>query len=462
MTINLPDNVKKIIETIEAGGYEAFAVGGCVRDSYLGRVPEDWDITTSASPAEVKSLFRRTFDTGLKHGTITVLLDSEGFEVTTYRIDGIYEDKRHPKEVTYTNNLAEDLKRRDFTINAMAYNDRKGIIDLYGGIDDLKNRIIRCVGCAEDRFAEDALRMMRAVRFSAQLGYTIENKTLKAIAEKAADIKFISAERIKDELVKLITSPNPDFLRVVYQVGLTAHFFPEFDVCMETGQNNPHHCYSVGEHIIHSMKSVEADKILRLTMMLHDIAKPLTASVNEKTGFDRFHGHPEKGAEIARKVMRRLKFDNDTVDKVTRLVLHHDYDIYINPDLDLSNFVIPDKYVRRAISRIGEDIYPLFLKVQEADISAQSDYMHKEKLKYHAEISRIYHKIRAAGDAVTLKDLAITGHDLVKLGIPPGKNIGRILKELLDDVIDFPDHNNKEYLMKAVTAYIRQKTDVVS
>jgi tRNA nucleotidyltransferase (CCA-adding enzyme) len=353
------------------------------------------------------------------------------------------------------------LKRRDFTINAMAYNEREGLVDLYGGMQDIEAQIIRCVGDANERFSEDALRMMRAVRFSAQLGYEIEEKTRKAIIDNATTLNNISAERIRIELVKLVISPHPDFLRVVYETGLTAQFFPEFDVCMQTGQKNPHHCYSVGEHILHSMKFIEADKVLRLTMMFHDIAKPLTKSVNEKTGNNSFHGHPEKGAELTLKIMRRLKFDNDTTNKVSRLVRHHDYDIdnnlqYNDPDLiseiDINNFEIPDKYVRRAINRIGDDIYPLFLKVQAADIASQSDYLRAEKLAHLAEVTRIYEKIQAAGDAVTLKDLAITGHDLIKAGIPAGKRIGRTLKTLLEDVIDNPEHNTREYLLEAATA----------
>ncbi|MCL2051172.1 MAG: CCA tRNA nucleotidyltransferase [Lachnospiraceae bacterium] len=451
MKIHLPEKVKNIIQTIENAGFYAYAVGGCVRDSILLKEPEDWDITTSATPAEVKSLFRRTFDTGLKHGTVTVLIGMENFEVTTYRIDGIYEDKRRPAEVTYTNSLADDLKRRDFTINAMAYNDRDGLIDLYDGLNDIKNKIIRCVGEAGERFSEDALRLMRAVRFSAQLGFLIEEKTKQAINDKASDLNHISAERIRVELVKLITSPHPEFLRVAYEAGLTAQFFPEFDACMQTGQKHPHHCYSVGEHIINAMKAVPADKVLRLAMMFHDIAKPLTKSVNQKTGNDSFKGHSEKGAEMARKIMRRLKFDNDTTDKVCRLVLYHDYDI--DKGLPSDNLCvypepkIAEKYVRRAIARIGEDIYPLYLKVHKADILAQSDFLKAEKLAYLAELNRVYQKVKEKKQCVTLKDLAVSGNDLILAGIPQGKKIGKTLNALLEDVIDNPEHNNREYLL---------------
>ncbi|MBQ8596767.1 MAG: CCA tRNA nucleotidyltransferase, partial [Lachnospiraceae bacterium] len=260
--ITLPEKVKFIIDTIMDAGYEAYAVGGCIRDSILGRIPDDWDITTSATPDQVKELFKRTVDTGIQHGTVTVMLDKEGFEVTTYRIDGEYEDSRHPKEVTFTANLVEDLKRRDFTINAMAYNDKAGLVDVFEGIQDIERKMIRCVGCPKERFTEDALRMMRAVRFSAQLGYEIEENTAVAIKELAGNLVNISAERIQVELVKLVTSPHPENLRIAYETGITKVILPEFDVCMETVQNNPHHCYTVGEHTLKSMQSIQPDKVL--------------------------------------------------------------------------------------------------------------------------------------------------------------------------------------------------------
>ena len=272
--ILLPEKVNMIIETIQAAGFEAYAVGGCVRDSILGRIPDDWDITTSAKPHEIKKLFKRTIDTGIQHGTVTVMLDKDGYEVTTYRIDGEYEDSRHPKEVTFTSNLKEDLRRRDFTINAMAYNEKVGLVDIFEGMSDIEKKVIRCVGDAKERFTEDALRMMRAVRFSAQLGYSIDEDTKNAIKELAPTLQKISAERIQVELVKLVLSPNPDYLKIAYETGITAQVFPEFDLCMETKQNNPHHMYSVGEHTLWSMKHIKADRVLRLAMLFHDMGKP--------------------------------------------------------------------------------------------------------------------------------------------------------------------------------------------
>ncbi|MDE6675167.1 MAG: CCA tRNA nucleotidyltransferase, partial [Acetatifactor sp.] len=319
MVINLPEKVKYIIDTITEAGYEAYAVGGCIRDSILGREPNDWDITTSARPEQVKELFRRTVDTGIAHGTVTVMLDKEGFEVTTYRIDGEYEDHRHPREVIFTSQLVEDLRRRDFTINAMAYNETAGLVDAFNGMGDIKQKVIRCVGCAKDRFAEDALRILRAIRFSAQLGYTIEKETGEAIQELAASLSAISAERIQAELVKLLISPHPDYLRQAYDMGVTAVILPELDYCMTTSQNHPHHCYTVGEHILHSLEHVPAQKDVRLAMLLHDIGKPRTLEADQD-GITHFYGHPAVSAKMAEMILKRLKFDNDTIATVCRLV----------------------------------------------------------------------------------------------------------------------------------------------
>ena len=255
--MTMPQEVVRIINTLEQHGYEAYAVGGCVRDAMLGREPEDWDITTSAKPLEVKGLFRKTIDTGLQHGTITVMVNGEGYEVTTYRIDGEYEDGRHPKEVAFTTSLRMDLERRDFTINAMAYNDRSGLVDEFDGVGDLKRGVIRCVGDAGQRFDEDALRMLRAVRFSGQLGFTIEDATLQAMEQRIHNLQKISAERIRVEMTKLLISPNPGRFRVAYTSGMTGVFLPEFDRMMTCDQKNHHHCYTVGEHCMHSVEVMQ-------------------------------------------------------------------------------------------------------------------------------------------------------------------------------------------------------------
>lgn len=437
MMIQLPEKVTYIINTIMEAGYEAYAVGGCIRDSILDRIPDDWDITTSASPYQIKELFKHTIDTGLKHGTVTVMVDREGFEVTTYRIDGTYEDGRHPKDVMFTASLVEDLKRRDFTINAMAYNNASGLVDIFGGMADLKDKIIRCVGSPEKRFTEDALRIMRAVRFSAQLGYEIEPKTKAALMEFAPRLICISSERIQAELVKLVTSPHPENFKIAYETGITKVILPEFDVCMETEQNNPHHCYNVGEHILKSMQKISPDKILRLAMLFHDIGKPETITVDDQ-GICHFHGHQAVSEEITLKILKRLKFDNYTIGMVTKLVRYHDYEVEAK-----------EKNVRRAVMKIGEDIFPLLFQIKEADLEAQSTYLQEEKKEKLKAVQRVYEQVAAKGQCVSLKTLAVTGKDLIsEADMLSGPEIGKVLHQLLDIVIEDPEQNERENLLK--------------
>lgn len=440
--IQIPEKVNKIIRTLAAAGHEAYAVGGCVRDAVLGREPADWDITTSALPMEVKALFGRTIDTGLQHGTVTVMLEQEGFEVTTYRVDGEYEDCRHPKEVRFTGSLLEDLKRRDFTINAMAYNEAEGLVDAFDGIGDLRRGIIRCVGRAEERFTEDALRMLRAIRFSAQLGFVLEEGTRSAIESLCGNLKKVSAERIQAELVKLLTSPHPERLREAWETGITRVVLPEFDACMACGQNNPHHIYSVGEHTLHALQRIEADKTLRLAVLLHDFGKPEVKTTDE-AGVDHFKRHQEAGGKLAEKILRRLKFDNETIRTVTKLVWCHDYRPALTP-----------ARVRRAVNRIGEDLFPLYLKVQRADILAQNPKTQEPKLEALQEVGRIYEKILKEKDCITLKQLAVSGRDLMEAGFSPGPKLGEILQELLERVLEDPEKNQKEWLLQeAVRKY---------
>ena len=441
MTIEIPSKAAVILRTLEEAGYEAYAVGGCVRDSILGRSPDDWDITTSAAPEQVKALFRHTVDTGLKHGTVTVLIEKEGFEVTTYRVDGEYEDGRHPKDVTFTASLREDLKRRDFTINAMAYNPSAGLVDLFGGMEDIRSKTIRCVGNPLERFTEDALRIMRAVRFSAQLGFRIEEETNRALGVLAGNLRHVSAERIQTELLKLLLSPHPDYLRIAYEAGITREFLPEWDRCMETEQNTPHHCYTVGEHILHSLLNVRSDKVLRLTMLLHDIGKPAVKKTDEN-GRDHFKMHGPAGEKMAHDILRRLKFDNDTIAKVCRLVKWHDY----RP--------LPDmRAVRRAVNRIGEDLFPMFLEVQRADCLAQSLYLREEKIARLDGVCACWEQIQRERQCVSLKTLAVTGRDLIALGVSPGKEIGEILSYLLEIVLEDPRENQKEKLLEKAADY---------
>lgn len=436
MELKIPEKAEIILHTLEEAGYEAYVVGGCVRDSILGRSPDDWDITTSAKPEEVKALFRRTVDTGLIHGTVTVMLDKEGFEVTTYRVDGEYEDGRHPKEVSFTASLEEDLKRRDFTMNAMAYNPKRGLVDLFGGVQDMENRIVRCVGNPVERFTEDALRILRAVRFSAQLGFSIEGETLKAISALAPNLKYVSAERIQVELLKLLVSPHPDYLRTAYEAGITKEILPEFDRCMETEQNTPHHCYTVGEHTLQSLLNIRADKVLRLTMLLHDFGKPFVKHTDEN-GRDHFKTHGPEGEKMAVSILRRLKMDNDTIRKVRSLIKWHDF----RPKGDAVS-------VRKAISMIGEELFPLYLEVQRADILAQSLYKREEKLERLSSVKALYKEIMDRGECISLKTMALTGRNLIDAGYAPGKELGEILERLLAHVLENPEDNKKEILLK--------------
>lgn len=436
MKMKLPQAVEEIIGQINEAGYEAYIVGGCVRDTLLHKEPNDWDITTSATPAQVKAVFKRTIDTGIQHGTVTVMKRGQGYEVTTYRIDGAYADARHPKEVVFTPDLEEDLKRRDFTINAMAYHPDAGLVDPFGGRRDLEAHIIRCVGDAGERFSEDALRMMRAVRFAAQLNDQIEERTFEAIRELAPSIEKISAERIQSEMVKLLMSDHPEQFRTFYQCGLTAYFLPEFDRMMAAVQNNPHHCYTVGEHTIHSLSYIRADQCLRLAMLLHDVAKPVTRTTDER-GVDHFRGHPECGGKMAGDILRRLKFDNHTIAMVKGLVAYHDRRIEPSP-----------RAVRRALHQIGEEYFPALFEVRKADVMAQSGYQREEKLAAIEEGFRIYQKVKEEEQCISLKSLAVNGGDLIEAGAAPGREIGVILERMLQDVIEEPSHNTKEYLMK--------------
>lgn len=448
MIIEIPEKVSYIINHFKEAGYEAYAVGGCVRDAILGRVPEDWDITTSAKPEEIKKLFRRTIDTGIQHGTVTVLLDKEGFEVTTYRIDGEYEDSRHPKTVEFTSNLIEDLKRRDFTINAMAYSPYKGLVDAFDGKKDLESGVIKCVGNPIHRFEEDALRMLRAIRFSGQLGFMIEEQTRNAIIQKADTIKNISAERIRVEIDKLLMSQHPEYFLEVYKTGITKEVLPEFDIMMRTEQNNPHHSYNVGEHSIYSVqeinkicreKKIEKEKIhsiLCWTMLLHDVGKP-DKRVTDERGVDHFYAHAKKSVELARNILERLKFDNYTIDTACELIYWHDIE-----------FGRTKASIRKSMNRIGEDLIEWLFEVQRADILAQSTYLREKKLEDIQKAQESVHKIKEEGDCITLKNLAVTGRDLIANGFQPGKSLGEVLQYLLEQVLEEASYNKKETLLQ--------------
>ena len=448
MKILIPTQAAKIIKPLSSHGYEAYAVGVSARDSILGKTPSDWDITTSARPEQVKALFAKTIDTGIKHGTVTVMMDKTGYEVTTYRIDGLYEDHRRPNDVTFTTSLREDLMRRDFTINAMAYNDTDGLIDLFGGMDDLQSRVIRCVGNARDRFEEDALRMLRAVRFAGQLHFRIESSTREAIIACHNNLKDVSAERIQMELLKLLISDHPEVFREAYATGLTSVFLPEFDRMMDTGQKNPHHCYSVGEHTLHAVCMIEPNPVLRLTMLLHDVGKPATKTTDQY-GIDHFYNHYKVGAEMSKEILKRLKFDNKTIQVVCQLISHHDIR-FKNPKTS------GQRHVRKVMHSIGPNLFPYLLKVMEADVRSQSDYYQAEKLSILKETWESYEEILKKQDCLSLKDLKINGNQLKALGIREGKTIGAILKTLLSMVLEHPELNEYSYLKELALKIYRQ------
>ncbi|KIR02233.1 tRNA nucleotidyltransferase [Lachnospiraceae bacterium TWA4] len=436
--IVIPKAASEIIETLQTHGYEAYIVGGCVRDSLLGRIPGDWDITTSALPSEVKSLFRRTIDTGIQHGTVTVMVGKEGYEVTTYRIDGDYEDGRHPKEVTFTPNLAEDLKRRDFTINAMAYNEKDGLIDLFGGQEDLKRGRICCVGSPKERFNEDALRMMRAIRFAAQLGFTIEEETFFAIKKLADHLSKISVERIHTELNKLLVSNHPELFELFYDSRITSIILPEFDTCVGVLQNSRYHKYTVDKHIMKVVESVPPILHLRLAALFHDIGKP-KARTTDEFGFDHFKRHMIYSEEMAKDILKRLKYDNETTKKVLCLIRWHDY------------FLEPDKImIRKVVNKVGTDLFPDLLLLMRADAKGKNEVYSQKDLDKLDKVKAVYEEILEDNDCLTLKDLQINGDDLIKAGIKPGKEIGEILNRLLQEVLENPKLNIKEELLKRI------------
>ncbi len=448
MQIKIPTYVEKIIGKLQDAGFEAYAVGGCVRDSILGVTPNDWDVTTNALPQQVKSLFRRTVDIGIEHGTVKVMSGDNGVEITTYRIDGEYEDRRHPKEVTFTPDLEEDLKRRDFTINAMAYSEKTGLIDLFGGKEDIKAGLIRAVGDPKERFSEDALRILRALRFSARFGYDIEEETKKAMIKLAPTLSAISAERIRDELEKMIVSDNPDRLRWAYIFGVTKVILPEWDEMMECKQTTPHHFTDVGDHTIVAMEYIvnnygnikKSDRrILALSTLLHDIAKPVMKTTGPD-GIDHFKGHPEKGVDMAEAVLQRLKYDNDTIKRVKKLVRFHDE----RPKLTAPS-------VRRFIADVDPTNMDNLMRLKYADLYAHAKYQWDDKLYQVETLDSMYRQILKDGDPISIKDLAVNGEDLKNAGIPAGPGMGEALRKLLDLVVDDPSMNKKNKLLKALS-----------
>jgi tRNA nucleotidyltransferase (CCA-adding enzyme) len=434
-SIAIPQQVQYILDTLEKHKHQAFVVGGCVRDSIIGKLPGDWDIATDALPEKVKQLFPKSVDTGIKHGTVTIIMDGISYEVTTYRIDGEYLDNRKPESVSFTSSIEEDLSRRDFTINAIAYNPLRGIVDPFSGIDDINNRTIKAVGDPNKRFSEDALRMLRAVRFSAQLGFSINKATLHAISRNCQLIEKISAERIRDELTKIVLSDNPFCFSLLMDTKLIKYTLPEFENCFLTIQNNPYHVYNVAMHTLHSVANIEKNKVLRWTMLFHDIGKPGSKTTDEK-GIDHFYNHQQLSVKLSKIAMQRLRFDSRSIDKILLLVKCHDMQIKAEY-----------KAVRRAISKVGEDVFEDLLKVIEADKKAQNPKFLEERLERFKRLWQIYRDIREKGQCTSLKSLAVNGDDLIALGIKPGKEIKELLDNLLERVIEKPELNTREMLL---------------
>ena len=427
--IDLPDEVEEILSKLKP--WDAFAVGGCVRDSIMGRTPKDWDICTYVKPEQIIEIFQdyKTILTGIKYGTVTVVINNQNFEVTTYRADGEYSDGRHPDSVEFVNTLTADLSRRDFTINAMAYNDG-WLTDLFGGCEDIHNKIIRCVGDPNDRFEEDAIRMMRAIRFAGDLGFTIEEETKNAIFNCRDKIKNVSIEGIRDEFNKILLNNR------IYELGLLHlidYFLPELND-LHTTQNNKYHKYPVLSHTMIVMSVIEKNLILKLAALFHDFGKPSCKIVGED-GFDHFYGHAPVSAEMTETIMRRMKYDNDTIVKVKTLVFYHDF----TP-------VESKKSVKRLLNKIGEELFFNLLDLKVADIKA-----HSEESQYQLPIvdamRNMANNILEEEECFTLKDLAIDGDDLIALGMNPGRMFGVILNDLLEMVINEELENTREILL---------------
>lgn len=433
--MDMPKNVDTAINLLQSAGFEAYAVGGCVRDSLLGKTPNDWDITTSAKPEDMKSVFAEfhCIDTGIKHGTVTVVIDGEPLEITTFRLDGEYEDNRHPKSVTFTSNLGADLGRRDFTVNAMAYSKMTGTVDLFGGQNDLKNKIIRCVGDPDRRFNEDALRILRALRFASALDFEIEEKTAQSLLKNRALLGNISEERIAKELLKLVCGKGAkriltDFAPVLFEI------LPELQPMYKNSHDNPHHCYDIYEHTLIAVESIDPEPTLRFAMLLHDCGKPAVKKFDEN-GVAHFYGHQRISAEISAQILARLKVSNKFRDEILFLVSNHDrWELYENTEK-----------MPRYLSKFGLDGVLNLLKVMRADVLAQSPE-YRYRLDQIADAEEIAKNLAAQKPCLSLSELQINGRTLMDIGIPQGRKLGAVLAQLLDEVIDGVTKNTQEAL----------------
>lgn len=434
---------KTAVEVLKSKGFESFLIGGSVRDYIMDMPIGDIDITTNATPEQVKAAFSdfRVIETGIKHGTVTVLIENEPVEITTYRSEGVYSDNRHPDSVVFSKSLADDVVRRDFTMNGIAFDFDGGFCDLVGGIEDIKNETVRCIGNPETRFNEDALRILRAVRFASVLGFKIEEETTKAIHKCKDLLKNISAERIREEFQKLICGKNA--YNVLQEFSdVIAVFIPEISDCIGFEQKNRHHCYDVYTHTLKALEKSPADEVIRLTLFFHDIGKPLVAHFDEK-GEQHYYDHPKKSAEMTEIIMTRLRFDNDTKNKVVTLVKMHDSPIAVN---DMTK---PDrKRLKKIMSQIGADLIFDLIEIKYCDNSAQNpEYFRGEE--FYAQTRTMLNEIISEKECFSVKQLEINGNDLMALGYK-GKEIGETLNKCLAAVIDEKVENEKSKLLKYV------------
>ena len=433
--LKIPENVRTLLNALKSRGYEAYAVGGCVRDSLLSVEPKDWDICTNAAPEKTKECFAdyRLFEAGIKHGTVSVVLDGEVYEITTYRIDGEYSDNRRPDSVSFTGDISLDLARRDFTVNAMAYNDETGIVDPYGGIEDLKRRLIRCVGNPEKRFDEDALRILRALRFASTYSFEIEKSTSKAILAKKALLHNIAAERISSELTGLLCCKGVEAVLNEYREVL-AEFMPEIRDSFDFDQRSKHHCFDVWRHTVRAVSIIEPEPLLRMSMLLHDLGKPAVCTA-DPDGTRHFKGHPKISTKLAGNILRRLRFSSAFCEDCLKLVEYHDV-----------RFSGKRPQLRRVIRDIGEENTKRLFKLQYADTMAQSDYRREEKLSALEAEKELFEQLMRENECFSLRQLAVNGNDIKALGFS-GREIGRVLDTLLTEVLDDKIQNEKSSLI---------------
>lgn len=432
-------DVKFILDKLHSSGLEGYVVGGCVRDTLLGKEPKDWDICTNAKPEKVMSVFEgfNIIPTGLQHGTVTVVINHIGYEITTYRVDGDYSDGRHPDSVSFTSSLAEDLSRRDFTVNALAYNEVEGIVDIFGGIDDLRRKRIKCVGKAVDRFNEDALRILRALRFSSVLGFDIDIETKKAIFEVYKNLDKIAKERINAEFSKLILGVNNVKILREYE-KIIFYIIPELRKLKGFEQNNPYHTFDVWVHSLKTLYEIkEKDLELRLSALFHDIAKPICYSVDEK-GIGHFYEHPEKSAEITEKIMKDLKFSNEEIYNVITLIKNHD-----------NQLSSTKKCLRKILNKMEMPLLLRLLELKKADIKAQNP-KYISRLNEIKDFEKVIENFSVEDECFSLKHLKVNGNDLISMGIKPGKQMGEILNNLLSLVVEEQLVNERDELLKYI------------